>query len=172
MNREELFKEMLNHARHQEKQRHNFLVVFIAIFSAVLSFLFKSEKDILNNNYLLLFFLILISLLGYGLTIIWNIAYYKYKFIAGKILNEIDLNIYEIFHKSKKNIYRAGTIYIIVYAVSFNLILFQCLNRVNSVFFSSLCFILCLEICYMLIQIYIDIKDYYKSYIEGTYHIV
>ena len=98
--KEELFKEMLSHARHQEKQRHAFLSIFIAIFAAVISFYFTTENSTGNDSILL--FLLVISTIGYMLTIIWNNAYFKYKYLAGIILDDIHPDYSKHFTRSKK----------------------------------------------------------------------
>jgi len=156
--RYEIFKEMLTHARHQERQRHAFLVVFISIFVAVFSFFLKSDKTITDNTFLLCL-LWFITFLGYGLTIKWNIAYYKYKHIAYIVLRDIKRKYSDYFHKSNMKIPRAGTMYIFFYVAILNMIIFYCLSSLNL----FLTIILCLGLCYLLMKLYLDIRDYSKK---------
>jgi len=161
----EIFKEMLTHARHQEQQRHNFLSVIIVIVAAVISL--DSKQSLVSQN-VILFVLYIISLLGYGLTWVWNNAYFKYKFIAGKILADNYSSCYEYYKKSKKNtgylarLTNARIIYIIFYSVLSNLLLFQLLKQYLPIWILSIC--ICIGL--IMISTYYYYHKQYMSYID------
>jgi len=128
---EEIFKEMLCHYRHQEQQRHNFLTVVIAVFAAIISFsheILKNGSNGLIELNVLLLFLLIISILGYFLTTIWNKACFKFKYISEQILSKISEEEYKIFKKTDKGILRAGFFYIVFYTLMMDGILFLLIN--------------------------------------------
>lgn len=88
----EIFNQYFDHARHQERQRLSFLNYYIIVVGIIFAVIFSQALfGEIKLKILLLIFIMLLSVIGFLMTIVWRIAFLAYISKALKILNSNDL---------------------------------------------------------------------------------